>query len=59
MVSQVRELFVPAAKVEDARAFAATLPKLPMDELTTQWLQVTTAIMAEADTHTSNHACIR
>ena len=36
----VRELFVPASGVEAARAEAAGLPDLPMDELTTQWLQV-------------------
>lgn len=37
---KLRELFVPADKVEAARAEAASLPKLNIDMLSMQWLQV-------------------
>lgn len=39
-VPDIRELFVPADKQKAAIAEAAELPKLNMDKLTTEWLQV-------------------
>lgn len=36
----IEELFVPADKVAAVTAEADTLPKLPMDKVTMQWLQV-------------------
>jgi 3'-phosphoadenosine 5'-phosphosulfate synthase len=37
---KLRELFVPADKVEAAKKEAASLPKLNIDKLSMQWLQV-------------------
>lgn len=39
-VPEVQELFVPADQVEAKKAEAAALPKLAIDEVSMQWLQV-------------------
>jgi 3'-phosphoadenosine 5'-phosphosulfate synthase len=39
-IPEVEELFVPADQVEAKKAEAASLPKLPLDEVSLQWTQV-------------------